>query len=104
MDLDLERITFGTVVGVTGATIAPRTGRKRNQQIDLGEKFDEIAGPNGARFHEVLMRVARITRAHEYIHHVVNVNLRFVERQFPFCSESSRQIGVTAVVVLRPLQ
>ena len=65
MDLDLERITFGTVVGVTGATVAPGTGGKSNQQIDLGEKFDEIAGPNGTRFHEVLMRVARIARAHE---------------------------------------
>jgi hypothetical protein len=90
MDLDLERITFGTVVGVTGATVAPRTGRKRDQQVDLGEKFDEVAGPNGARFHEILMRVARITRAHEYIHHVVNMNLSFVERQVPFCSQSSR--------------
>ena len=90
MDLDLERITFGTVVGVTGATVAPGTGRKRDQQIDLGEKFDEIAGPNGARFHEILMRVARITRAHEYIHHVVNMNLSFVEQQVPFCSQSSR--------------
>ena len=90
MDLDPERITFGTVVGVTGATVAPRTGRKRNQQIDLGEEFDEIAGPNRARFHEVLMRVPRITRAHEYIHHFVDVNLSFVERQVPFRSESSR--------------
>jgi hypothetical protein len=90
MDLDLERIALGSIVGMTGATIAPGAGRKRNQQVDLGEKFDEIAGPNGARFHEVLMRVARITRAHEYIHHIVNVNLSFVERQVPFCSESSR--------------
>ena len=90
MDPDLERITFGTVVGVTGATVTPGTGRKSNQQIDLGEKFDEIAGPNGARFHEVLMRVARIARAHEYIHHVVNMNLSFLERQVPFCSKSPR--------------
>ena len=50
MDLDLERITFGTVVGVTGATVAPGTGRKRNQQINLGEKFEEIAGRTGLDF------------------------------------------------------
>ena len=58
MDLDLERIAFGSVVGVAGAAIAAGTGRERNQQINLGEKFDEVAGPNGACFHEVLMRVA----------------------------------------------
>ena len=90
MDLDLERITFGTVVGVTGATVAPGTGRKRNQQINLGEKFDEIAGTNRARFHEVLMRVARITRAHEYIHHIMNMNFSFVDRQLPLRRKSSR--------------
>ena len=90
MDLDLERITFGTVVGVTGATVAPGTGRKRNQQINLGEKFDEIAGTNRARFHEVLMHVARITRAHEYIHHIMNMNFSFVDRQLPLRRKSSR--------------
>ena len=104
MDLDFERMAFGSVVGVTGATVAPGTGRKRNQQINLGEKFDEIARPNGACFHEVLMRVARITCAHEHVHHVVNMNLSFFERQVPHCREGSRQIRVTAVVVLRPLQ
>ena len=57
MDLDLERIAFGSVVGVTGAAVAAGAGRERNQQINFGEKFDEIAGPNRACFHEVLMRV-----------------------------------------------
>jgi hypothetical protein len=34
------RIAFGSVVGVTGATIvAPGTGRERNQQINLGKKI-----------------------------------------------------------------
>ena len=80
MDLDFERIAFGTVVGVPGAAVAAGTGRERNQQINLGEKFDEIAWPNGACFHEVLMRVARIASAHEYVHHVVNMNLSFFER------------------------
>ena len=80
MDLDVERIAFGSVVGVTGATVAPGTGRKRDQQVDLGEKFYEIAGPNGARFHEILMCVARIASAHEYVHHVVNMNLSFFGR------------------------
>ena len=80
MDLDLERIAFGIVVGVTGATVAPGAGRERNQHINLSEKFDEIARPNGACFHEVLVRVARITSAHEYVHHVVNMNLSFFER------------------------
>jgi hypothetical protein len=104
MDLDFERIAFGTVVGVTGAAVAAGTGRERNQQINLGEKFNEIAGPDGARFHEVLMRVARKTSAHEYVHHVVNKSLSFVERQIPLRCESPRQIRVTAVVVFRPIQ
>ena len=104
MDLDLERIAFGSVVGVTGTAVAAGTGRERNQQINLGEKFDEIAGPNGACFHEVLVRVAGIPSAHEYVHYVVNMNLSFVEREMPLCSESSRQIRVTAVVVFRSLQ
>jgi len=104
MDFDLERMALGTVVGVTGATVAPGTDRESNQKINFGKKFDEIAGSNGACFHEVLMRVARVTGAHEYVHHVVNMNLSFFERQIPLCSESSRQIRVTAVVVFRALQ
>ena len=77
MHLDLERIAFGSVIGVTGTTVTTGTGRERNQQINLGKKFDEIARPNGARFHKVLMRVARITSAHENVHHVVNMKLSF---------------------------
>jgi len=104
MDLDLERIAFGSVIGVTGAAVAAGASRERNQQINLSEKFDEIAGPNGTCFHEVLMRVTRITSAHEYVHHVVNVNLGSIERQIPLCREGPRQIRVTAVVVFRPVQ
>jgi hypothetical protein len=36
MGLDLERIAFGCIVSVTGATVAAGTGRERNQQINLG--------------------------------------------------------------------
>ena len=104
MDLDFERIALGSVVGVTSTAVAAGTGRESDQQINLGEKFDEIAGPDRACFHEVLMRIARITSAHEYVHYVVNMNLSFVEREMPLCSESSRQIRVTAVVVFRSLQ
>jgi len=50
MDLDLQRIAFGSVVGVTGAAVAAGTGRERDQQINLGKKFDEIAGPTGLAF------------------------------------------------------
>ena len=60
MGLDLQRIAFGSVVGVTGGAVAAGTGRERDQQINLSKKFDEIAGPNGTCFHEVLMRVARM--------------------------------------------
>ena len=104
MDLDLERIAFGSVVGVTGATVAAGTGRERNQQINLGEKSGEIAGANGTCFHKVLMRVARIASADEYVHHVVNMNLSFFERQIPLDREGQRQIRVTAVVVFHPFQ
>ena len=104
MDLHLERIAFGGVVGVSGTTITTGTGRERNQQINLGEKFDEITGPNGARFHEVLMRVMRIPSAHENVHHVVYMNLSLCERQIPLRRECPRQIRVTAVMVFRPLQ
>jgi hypothetical protein len=103
-DLYLEWKAFRIVVGVTGAAVAAGTGRERNQQIDLGEEFDEIAGANGARFHEVLMRVARVASAHEYVHHIMNMNLGIFERQIPFCREGPGQIRVTAVVVLGPLQ
>src|SRR6516162_312821 len=72
MDLDHERIALGRVVGVSAAAVAAGAGRERNQQISLGKKFDEIVGPNGTCFHEVLMRVTRIASAHEYVHHVVN--------------------------------
>ena len=47
MDLDLERIAFGSVAGVTGAAIAAGTGRECNQQINLGKKLDEIACQGG---------------------------------------------------------
>ena len=104
MDLDLKRIAFGGVVGVTCAAVAAGAGGERNQQINLGKKFDEIAGPIGTGFHEVLMRVTRIASAHEYVHHVVNMNLSFFERQIPLRREGPRQIRVTAVVVFSPLQ
>ena len=104
MDLDLKRIAFGSVVGVTGAAVAAGASGEPNEQINVGEKFDEIAGPNGARLHEVLMRIARITSAHEHVHHVVNVNLSFFERQIPRRREGSCHIRVTAVVVFRSLQ
>src|SRR3954468_10578099 len=93
MDLDFERIAFGTIVGVTGAAVAAGAGRERHQQINLGEEFYEIAGPNGACFHEVLMRIPRITSAHEHVHHVMNMNLGFIERQIPLCREGPRQIS-----------
>jgi hypothetical protein len=92
MDLDLERIAVGSVVGVTGAAVAAGAARERNQQINLGEEFDEIAGSNGACLHEVLMRVARIASAHEYVRHVVNVKLRFFER--PLASPMIRSTGM----------
>jgi hypothetical protein len=104
IDLDLEHIVFGSVVGVTGAAVAAGAGRERNQQINLGEKFDEIAWPYRACFHEVLMRSARKARAHEYVHHVANMNLSFFERQISLLREGPRQIRVTAVVVFRPVQ
>src|SRR5947207_15529790 len=63
MDLYLQWIALGSVVGVTGAAVAAGAGRERNQQINLGEKFDEIAGANGTCFHEVLMRIPRIHNA-----------------------------------------
>jgi hypothetical protein len=44
MDLDLERIAFGSVVGVIGAAVAAGAGREPNQQINVREEFDEIAG------------------------------------------------------------
>ena len=92
MNLDFERIASSRVVRVTGAAVAAGTGRECDQQINLGEKFDEIAWPNRACFHEVLMRVARIPSAHEYVHHIVNMNLSFVERQMPLLREGPRQI------------
>jgi hypothetical protein len=88
---------------VTGAAVTAGTGRERNQQINLGEKFDEIAGPHGACFYEILMRIARITSAHEYVHHVVNMNFSLFEWQTPLRREGPRQIRMTAVVVFRPL-
>jgi hypothetical protein len=50
MDLDLERITFGDVVGVTGAAVAARTGRERSQQINLREKSIKSPGRTGLAF------------------------------------------------------
>jgi len=84
MDLDLERIAFGSVVGVTGVAVAAGAGRERNQRVDLGEEFDEIAGSNGACLYEVLMRVTRIASAHESFITSVNVKLSFLEWQIPF--------------------
>ena len=88
MDLDLERIAFRSVVRVTGAAVAAGAGRERNQQVNLGEEFDEIAGSNGACLHEVLMRVTRIASAHEYVHHV-----REREAQLPRAADPARSRG-----------
>jgi len=50
------------------------------------------------------MRIAHIDSAHEYVHHVVNMNFSFRERQILLGREGPRQIRMTAVVVFRPVQ
>src|SRR5262245_61934604 len=91
MDLDLERIAFGSVVGVTGAAVAAGAGRERNQKVNLGEEFDEIAGSNGACLYEVLIRVTHMASAHEYVHHV-----REREAQLPRAGDPARSRGLAS--------
>ena len=103
-NFDLERMTHSNIIRVGCAAITAGASRQGAEQVDLGKKLDEIAWPDGARFHEVPMRITRKPGAHENVHHVVNMNLSFFERQIPLRRESSRQIRVTTVVVFRPLQ
>src|SRR5690348_8460709 len=57
-DLDLERMTLRDVAGMLRAAVAAGAGRQGPKQIDLGEEFDVVARPHGARLHEILVRVA----------------------------------------------
>ncbi len=81
MDFDTYWIALGAVAGMASATIAAGTGGKGRQQIDLGEELDEIAGPHRARFHEILIGVARVTRAHEDVHDIMYMRFRLGQRQ-----------------------
>src|SRR5690242_16039199 len=49
VDLDLERVAAGLVVGMAAAAIAAGAGGERAQEVDLGEELDEVAGPHRAR-------------------------------------------------------
>ena len=88
------------VTGMAGAAIAAGTGGQRRQQIDLGEEFDEVAGPRRARLHEVPVRVARVAGAHEEVRHVVHVSLGFGQRQVPRRGQGAGEIRMAAVVVV----
>ena len=77
MELDLERIALGNIVGVTGATVAAGAGRECNQRSISAKNSMRSPGRTGLAF-MILMRVARIASAHEYVHHVVNMNLSFL--------------------------
>src|SRR5882724_8521821 len=73
INLDLQRKAIGGVIGMAGATVAPRAGRQCTQQIYFREELDEIPGSHRTCFHEVLVRVGRKPAAHEDVQYVVDV-------------------------------
>ena len=58
-----------------GAAVTARTRRQRADQINFGKEFKEVAGPDRAGFHEILMRVVGESGCHEDIEHVMHDSL-----------------------------
>src|SRR4051794_32569820 len=68
VDFDLERVTSGDIGGMARAAVTAGAGGEDGEQIDFGDKFDEVTRSNRAGLHEVLMPIAREAGAHEDVH------------------------------------
>src|SRR5258708_30698220 len=69
-DFDLERVAGRSIARVARTAVSAGTGRQGPKQINLREKFDEVAGTDGTWLHEIFVRVLCVPGAHEDIHHV----------------------------------
>ena len=72
IDFDFERKAGRRIRGVYGRTVASRAGRQAAKKVDLGEELQKVAGPHGARLHEILTSVTGEACAHEDVEDVVH--------------------------------
>jgi hypothetical protein len=86
------------------AAIAAGAGRERAQQIDLGEELDEVARPDRARLHEILVRVPREAGAHEDVEHVVHVPLGLAQGQSGMHRQRAGEIRMATVMIFGPAE
>ena len=73
VDFYPQRIAGCHVRRMLVATVAARTGRQPDDQVNFSKELKIVAGAHRARFHEILMRVLCETSSHEHIEHIVNV-------------------------------
>ena len=66
MNLDPQRVAGRRIAGMLRAAITTGAGGQRSQQVDLGEKFEIVAGANRAGFHEILVRQSGVKREWSY--------------------------------------
>ena len=99
-DLDFQRITPRSVTRMARPAIAARARRQRADETDLGKEFDEISRTHGARLHEVAVGSAFEACAHEYIEHIVDVGLCFVQGKFRSLRQRPREVRVAALVII----
>jgi len=74
------------------AAIAAGTSRECTQQVDLGEKFDEIVGAHRTCLHEILMLVMGETSAHEYVEHIMHMCFGLMQRQLDSKGQGAGQV------------
>ena len=103
-DFDHEREAGRAVRRVFGTAIPAWTGAETPEQIDFGEEVDMITGAHRAGLHEILTCVARESCTHEDIENVMNVSFGLNQRQPLMMRERTRQVRVTAMVVVPALQ
>jgi hypothetical protein len=77
---DEQGMARGLVRSVFIPAVATRAGRETDDQVNLGQKFQIVAGPHGARLHEILMGVGGEAGAHKDVENVMHQGLGLGQR------------------------
>ena len=80
--------------------IPARAGRQPAKKINLGKKFQMVAGAHRAGLHEILAGVARKAGTHEHIQNVMHHALDIANRQPGLRRKGTRQIGMATMMIM----
>ena len=74
---DEQGMARGPVRSVFIPAVATGAGREADDQVNLGQKFQIVAGPHRARLHEILMGFGGEAGAHENVENIMHQGLGF---------------------------